>query len=172
MTRKLRKSKLSPAFDESGKLHKGKGSEGSPNIDIKAPGVPPEEKRQVTKRLAKIKSIEISSTPVMTLKMLVHLEGARGDVYDICMLPIDEFNSDESDRIGTVYGCELLRLLAQVFGGTSEAKGQYIYALTEKPKGFIGFTTLDLDGIVNGIIWQDVKDNLNKTNGEDNDKEG
>lgn len=116
---------------------------------------------KMNKQLAKIKSakLEIQERGVLNFWILVDYEssGSQG----IGGLALDTYDTDKKKRVGTAYGCEVIRrlLLALGVNDFSEMKGQIIWVLGEgdgcsfKPKGI---KQLDINGGGDAVVFDEI----------------
>lgn len=98
----------------------------------------------MNKKLAKISKagFEIKERGILNFWVFVdYEEGCSQGVGGICL---DTRNEELQSRVGTAYGCEMIRQLLLFFGvdNLNEAKGQIVYVLGSgdglsfKPDGF------------------------------------
>lgn len=97
----------------------------------------------MNKQLAKITSakLEIKERGILNFWILVEYE--EGCCQGIGGISLDEWSEDKKKRVGTAYGCEMIRriLLELDINDFSEAKNKIIWVLGEgegfsfKPKG-------------------------------------
>lgn len=96
------------------------------------------------KKLAKVTNatLEIKERGILNFWVFVDYEdGLSQGVGGHCL---DKYDKERNDRVGTAYGCEMIRQLLLFFNvnNLSECKGQMVYVLGEgyglsfKPKGF------------------------------------
>ena len=108
-------------------------------------------------RITKAKT-EIQEGSIFNFWVYVDYEdlGSQG----IGGIALDEYSEEKKTRVGTTYGCEMLRQLLIVLGidDLSEARGKLIWVLGEgkglsfKPKGI---KQLELDG-GKEMIFEDI----------------
>lgn len=102
-------------------------------------------------RLARISkaNLEIQDRGILNFWIMVDYE--NGTSQGVGGIALDTYDEDKGERVGTAYGCEIIRqlLLALEVNDFSEMKGKIIYVLGEgsgisfTPKGI---KTLYLDG--------------------------
>lgn len=95
-------------------------------------------------KLAKVESatLEIKERGILNFWVFVNYE--EGCSQGVGGLALDTWNERLKRRVGTEYGCEMIRQLLLFFGvnNLNEAKGQLVYVLGEgeglsfKPHGF------------------------------------
>lgn len=115
----------------------------------------------MNKQLAKIKSakLEIQERGVLNFWILVDYES--GGSQGIGGLALDTYDTDKKKRVGTAYGCEVIRRLLLALGvdDFSEMKGQIIWVLGEgdgfsfKPKGI---KQLDINGGGDAVVFAEI----------------
>lgn len=98
----------------------------------------------MNKQLAKINSatLEIKERGILNFWVFIDYEG--GGSQGVGNLALDTWDENLQQRVGTAYGCEMIRQLLLFFGvnNLEECKGQVVYVLGEgqglsfKPKGF------------------------------------
>ena len=96
------------------------------------------------KKLAKIRSatLNIKDRGILTFWVMVDYED--GCSQGVGGLTLDNWDEDKQSRVGTAYGCEMIRQLLLFFNvdNLQDCKGQYVYVLGEgkglafTPKGF------------------------------------
>jgi hypothetical protein len=98
----------------------------------------------VEKKLAKVKSatLEIKERGILNFWVFVDYEdGFSQGVGGICL---DDYDKERKTRVGTAYGCEMIRQLLLFFNvnNLEECKGQMVYVTGEgkglafNPNGF------------------------------------
>lgn len=125
------------------------------------------------KKLAKVTKakLEIKERGILNFWIFVDYEdGLSQGIGGICL---DSFDKEKKKRIGTAYGCEMIRQLLKVFDvdDFSEMKDKIIYVLGEG-EGFEfnykGFESLRICGNHGKIIFDDIlkefSDEKDKTN--------
>jgi len=105
--------------------------------------------------LAKIITAQITISGVMKLQLIVTMT-TDGKNYDICNCTLDDFTADQAKRVGTVFGCEMIRRMCEVFGSLKNAEGRYIHVLVQGERA-VGFKTLKTDGPESGMVWDSIK---------------
>ncbi len=118
------------------------------------------------KELAKITSfkLNISDRGILMFHIFVDYEG--GYSQGVGGLVLDEYDKKSKSRVGTAYGCEMIRQLMLVLGvdDFNDAKDKLIYILGEgdglsfKPKGI---QTLNVYGNVKTLIFSDIFNKFN-----------
>lgn len=95
------------------------------------------------KKLAKITSATLQCVRgILTFYVFVDYED--GCSQEVGGLALDNWDEDKQSRVGTAYGCEMIRQLLLFFNvnNLADCKGQYVYVLGEgeglafTPKGF------------------------------------
>lgn len=98
------------------------------------------------KKLAKVTSatMEIKERGILNFWVMVDYED--GFSQGVGGISLDTWDEDKARRVGTAYGCEMIRQLLMFFGVNNlhEAKGQVVYVTGEegdhllsfKPNGF------------------------------------
>ena len=116
------------------------------------------------KKLAKIKkaTLEIQERGILNFWIYVNYED--GFSQNIGGIALDTWDDSKGDRVGTAYGCEMIRrlLIELNVDDFSEMKGKYIWVLGEgttldfEPKGV---QALKVDSRnANGVIFSKVFD--------------
>ena len=113
------------------------------------------------KNLAKITgaSLEIKSRGMLNFWIYVDYED--GCSQGVGGIFLDSYDKEKKERVGTAYGCEMIRQMLLTLGvdDFSEMKGKYVWVLCEgeglssSPKGF---ETLRVDGEVKSIIFDNI----------------
>ena len=116
------------------------------------------------RKLAKITSarLEIQDRHILSFWIFVDYEemGCQG----VGGMALDSYCEDRKGRVGTTYGCEMIRRLLMLLGVNelSEAKGKMVWVLGEGP-GFsfkpLGLETLRVDskkGETKSLVFEDV----------------
>lgn len=117
----------------------------------------------MNKQLAKVTkaTLEIQERGVLMFWVFVdYEEGCSQGVGGLCL---DMYDNEKDKRVGTAYGCEMIRQCLKVFNVNdfSEMKGKYIWVLGEgedlsfKP---LGFQSLNVDKNVRTFIFKDIFD--------------
>lgn len=98
----------------------------------------------MNKQLAKVTraTLEIKERGILSFWVLVDYE--EGCSQGVGGIALDTYDKTKEQRVGTAYGCEMIRQLLLFFGvnNLEECKGQAVYVLGEgegfsfKPKGF------------------------------------
>ena len=115
----------------------------------------------MNKQLAKVTkaTLEIKERGVLMFYVFVdYEEGSSQGIGGICL---DKFDNDKQKRVGTAYGCEMIRQCLTVFdvNDFGEMKGKYIWVLGEgdgfsfKPKGL---QSLSVDKNVKTFLFDEV----------------
>ena len=125
------------------------------------------EEKKVEKKLARIKSatLEIKERGILSFWIFVDYED--GGSQGIGGIALDDYCEDAGDRIGTAYGCEMIRqvLICLNVDDFSQMKGKDIWVLGHG-KGFCfkpcGIASLKADG-GKEFIFEDV---LNRMTGK------
>ena len=104
----------------------------------------------MTEKLAKIRYATLEIKERGILNFWIHVDYEDGFSQGIGGIALDTYNNELDTRVGTAYGCEMIRqiLLALDVNDFSEMKGKYIkvYGI-EKGFSFTvkGFKTLSFD---------------------------
>lgn len=115
----------------------------------------------MNKKLAKITKaqLQIMERGILMFYIFVDYEdGCSQGVGGFCL---DDWSEDKKSRIGTAFGCEMIRmlLLTMAVDDFSEMKGKHIYVIGEgdglsfEPKGI---ARLRVDGGGSDLIFADV----------------
>ena len=115
----------------------------------------------MTKKLAKVKeaSLEIKEREILNFWIFVDYE--EGGTQGIGGIALDSWSEGKKKRIGTIFGCEIIRqlLLCLDVDDFSEMKNKSIWVLGEgdffnfKPKGI---QSLAVDGKQKTVIFDEV----------------
>lgn len=100
--------------------------------------------------LAKIEKCNLSFRDNNILILNIYVDYEEGMSQNIAGICLDTYDENIKDRIGTAYGCEMIRLLLEMFqvDNLSELNGKYIYVYGESENGGMlsfkpqGFRTL------------------------------
>lgn len=117
----------------------------------------------MNKQLAKIKSAELEIQERGILNFWINVDYEDGGSQGIGGIALDTYDKEKKRRIGTAYGCEMIRrlLLALDVNDFSEMKGKIIWVLGEgeglmfKPKG-IKRLDVDVDGGGDAVMFDEV----------------
>lgn len=84
-------------------------------------------------KLAKVESASLEIKERGILNFWVHVAYEDGCNQGVGGLALDTWNKDLERRVGTAYGCEMIRQLLLFFGvnNLTEAKGQVVYVVGE-----------------------------------------
>jgi len=84
-------------------------------------------------KLAKVESASFEIKERGILNFWVHVAYEDGCNQGVGGLALDTWNKDLNRRVGTAYGCEMIRQLLLFFGvnNLTEAKGQVVYVVGE-----------------------------------------
>lgn len=117
----------------------------------------------MNKQLAKITKVNfnIKERGILMFHVMVDYEecGSQG-VGGLCL---DEYDKDKKERVGTAYGCEMIRQLMITLDvdNFEEAKGNVIWVLGEG-EGFsfkpLGLQSLNVHGKQKTMIFKDIFD--------------
>jgi len=117
----------------------------------------------MNKQLAKITKVNfnIKERGILMFHVMVDYEecGSQG-VGGLCL---DEYDKEKKERVGTAYGCEMIRQLMITLDvdNFEEAKGNVIWVLGEG-KGFsfkpLGLQSLNVHGKQKTMIFKDIYD--------------
>ena len=116
-----------------------------------------------TEKLAKIKSasLEIKERGILNFWILVDYED--GLSQGVGGIALDEFSPEKDCRVGTAYGCEIIRriLLALNVNDFQEMKGRHIFVIGHGGPGLgfrpIGIRKLSTDvGDKRPVIFEDI----------------
>lgn len=112
-------------------------------------------------KLAKITKVGFGyqDRRIMVLNIFVDYEDIGSQ--NICGLVLDSYDDILKRRVGSAYGCEMIRTLLDTLGvnEVEGARGKYIYVAGEgtgfqfKPHGF---KTLKVDGEVKEMVFKDI----------------
>ena len=116
----------------------------------------------MNKQLAKISGAKLEIKERGILNFWIHVNYEEGCSQGIGGIALDEFNKDKDERVGTAYGCEMIRriLISLSVDDFSEMKGKHIWVIGEgdgfsfEPKG-IQALHVD-DGKSKPLIFKDV----------------
>ena len=112
------------------------------------------------KELATIKSASLEIKERGILKFWIMVDYENGLSQGVGGITLDEYDNETKERVGTAYGCEVIRqlLLCMNVNDFSEMKGRNIFVLGEgeglgfKPKGI---QALRADG-GKSVIFDDI----------------
>lgn len=98
----------------------------------------------MNKQLAKVTKASLEIKERNILNFWIHVEYEEGGGQGVGGICLDTWDENKKRRVGTAYGCEMIRRLLKIFNvdDLSEVKDQYIWVLGEgdglsfKPKGF------------------------------------
>ncbi len=121
----------------------------------------------MNKQLAKITSARLEIQERGILGFWIHVDYEEGCSQGIGGIALDEYSKEKKARIGTAYGCEMIRraLLEMKVNDFSEMKGLMIWVLGEgegfnfTPKG-IKLLNVDKakgDGFIFDDVFQEFK---------------
>lgn len=114
------------------------------------------------KKLAKIKSANLEIQERGILNFWIHVDYEEGCSQGIGGICLDDYDEDKARRVGTAYGCEMIRRLLLTLGVNdfSEMKGKHIWVYGEgeglgfTPKGICALTVDNKQG--EPLIFQEV----------------
>ena len=115
----------------------------------------------MNKQLAKVSKATLQLQERGILMFWISVDYEEGCSQGIGGLCLDEYDKEKKTRVGTAYGCEMIRQALDVFSvdDFSEMKGKYIWVLGEG-EGFsfkpTGLQSLAVDGKVKTFIFEDV----------------
>ncbi|MNQ44695.1 hypothetical protein D3C85_584590 [compost metagenome] len=115
------------------------------------------------KKLAKISSATFEIKERGVLNFWVFVDYEEGCSQGVGGLVLDDYDKELESRIGTAYGCEMIRQLLLFFGVNNlpEAKGQLVYVVGEgeglsfKPCGF-EHLKVEKNGRQAGLLFSDI----------------
>jgi len=115
----------------------------------------------MNKQLAKIRSAGLEIKERGILNFWINVDYEDGGSQGIGGIALDTYDEDKKKRVGTAYGCEVIRrlLLALDVNDFSEMKGQIIWVLGEgegwtfKPKGI---KRLEVDGGGDAVVFDEI----------------
>jgi len=119
--------------------------------------------------LAKIEKCNLSFRDTNNILILnINVDYEEGMSQNIAGFCLDQYDKNLKDRIGTVYGCQMIRLLLEMFqvDNLSDLNGKYIYVYGESENGGIlsfkpqGFKTLKEYG-KKDLNFKDVLEKFN-----------
>jgi hypothetical protein len=98
----------------------------------------------MNKKLAKVESANLEIQERDILNFWIHVKYEDFGCQGIGGYALDTYDEKIKDRVGTAYGCEMIRQLLKLFGVNdfSEMKGKYIWVLGEGDG--LGFKPLGL----------------------------
>jgi len=116
----------------------------------------------MNKKLAKIRKagLEIKERGILNFWIFVDYE--EGCSQGIGGITLDDYDKEKDSRVGTAYGCEMIRrlLLELDVDDFSEMSGKFLWVLGEgEGLSFepLGIKALSLDGGANGgVVFKDV----------------
>jgi hypothetical protein len=116
---------------------------------------------KMNKQLAKIKSAKLEIQERGILNFWIFVDYEDGCSQGVGGIALDSYDKDKDKRVGTAYGCEMIRrlLLALGVNDFSEMKGQIIWVLGEgdglsfKPKGI---KQLDINGGGDAVVFAEI----------------
>lgn len=114
----------------------------------------------MNKLLAKIDSAKLSLERGI-LHFWIFVDYEDGGSQGIGGFALDRYCPRRGRRIGTAYGCEMIRSILDLFDvdDLSELKNKYVYVLS-KGTGFniqpLGLKTLNVEGPSKTLIFEDV----------------
>lgn len=116
----------------------------------------------MNKQLAKITSASLEIKDRGILNFWIHVEYEEGGGQGIGGIVLDTWDEEKQCRVGTAYGCEVIRQLLKCLdvNDFSEMKGKIIYVLGEgegfgfKPKGIQNLYLNDKDK--KSVIFDDI----------------
>ena len=102
-----------------------------------------QKERKMNKKLAKISSAKLEIQERHILNFWIHVDYEEGTSQGIGGIALDEYNEEKKQRVGTAFGCEVIRrLLVELnVNDFSEMKGKHIWVHGEgeglgfSPKG-------------------------------------
>jgi hypothetical protein len=120
------------------------------------------------KQLARIKGAKLEIKERGILNFLIHVDYEEGCSQGIGGIALDKYDKDKKMRVGTAYGCEVIRrlLIELDVDDFSEMKGLVIWVLGEgeglgfKPTG-IQALNLNKDKLGGGVVFDDVAKQFN-----------
>ena len=101
--------------------------------------------KKYNKKLAKITRCDFSFTDTNKILILnIDVDYDEFGSQNICGLILDNYDKDKKERVGTAFGCELIRKILDTFdcNNLQNIVGKVIYVLVDgdglafKPKGF------------------------------------
>lgn len=113
------------------------------------------------KQLAKVTSASLEIQERGILNFWIYVDYEEGCSQGIGGIALDEWDANKKRRIGTAYGCEVIRQLLLVFNVNdfSKMKDKMIWVLGEG-EGFEftpkGFASLRVDGKVKEVIFDNI----------------
>ena len=121
---------------------------------------------ELNKKLAKVSSFGLNIRERGILMFSVHVNYEDGFSQGVGGLVLDDYDKDSESRIGTAYGCEMIRQLMIFFDvdDFSKAKDKMVYVLGEG-EGFQfkakGMETLYVDGEIKTILFDEIYNKFN-----------
>jgi len=120
------------------------------------------------KKLAKIKSARLSLQDAGIFTFWINVDYEDGFSQNVGGYALDTYDADKKCRVGTAYGCEMIRRLLEEFGinDFSEMAGKYIWVIGKGDEhGFnfrpTGIQRLKCDGIkTKGVMFYDIMEDF------------
>lgn len=132
---------------------------------------------ELIKKLAKVNSFKLNIKYTGSLIFKLDVDYEDGLSQGLGGLVLDNYNIVTGERIGTAYGCEMIRqlMLTLDVDDFNEVKNKIIYVLGEG-EGFQfkakGIETLNVYGNVKTLIFDDVREMFQSLiNDKESDKE-
>lgn len=116
----------------------------------------------MNKQLAKVTSATLEIKNRGILSFYIHVDYEEGYTQGVGGLALDSWSKEKDSRVGTAYGCEMIRQLLLFFNvnNLTEVKDFYVYVLGEgsglsfKPRGFEHLNTSKLKS--KPLIFEDI----------------
>jgi len=116
------------------------------------------------KKLAKIKSASLSLQSAGVFTFWINVDYEDGLSQNVGGYALDTYDADKKCRVGTAYGCEMIRRLLEEFGinDFSEMAGKYVWVIGEEGKlGFqfrpTGIKRLSCDRVdTKGVMFDEI----------------
>ena len=115
----------------------------------------------MTKQLAKISKASLEIQERGILNFWIYADYEEGTSQGIGGIALDSYDESRKNRVGTAYGCEVIRrlLLALGVNDFSEMKGRHVWVLGEgEGLGFTpkGIQPLQTDNKVPPVIFDEI----------------
>ncbi len=116
----------------------------------------------MNKKLAKIRSAKFEIQERGVLNFWIHVDYEEGGSQGIGGLALDIYDKEKECRVGTAYGCEVIRRILLEFGVNdfSELVGKYIWVFGDGDRlnfSPTGIKRLEMDGITKGVIFGEIR---------------
>lgn len=121
----------------------------------------------MNEQLAKVKSATLEIQDRGILNFWINVDYEEGCSQGVGGIALDTYDKQLESRVGTAYGCEVIRQLLLLFNVNdfSGMKDKYVYVVGEGSGfGFTpkGFKSLKVDGKQKTVIFDDILEMFNK----------